>query len=619
MAETHPEKKQCFISHCSDDAGFMRSFSPILTEHFDRAAYDFFNTYQEERSTLAGEGRSGALRQALRESEIMIAVISDSYLRSPICIAEISSFWFADKPVIPIVFDQDGVDFLYELMGEHVIYIQLSNRERSRYSAQKLLSTLKSRGFIPKDRAAAEDAFCQLFLSAQQARPRRPYIGSGDNYKNIDQYCEQYGISLLRNTSLSPSVLTDRLRGAERIFIAATTGSGLINTLSSEFLPDALARGTDLTVLIPNRYSSYVNDVAEIESPDQPSSHMERFAREFDSAVYNLKDCLRRARQRSPDTCGEIYLGCAGNLVRQTVTLAVWPDRLWGWLSVTIPPRRTVDGTPSFEFSAARDEISVGRLILEHVESIRDLAKKRNMLVPLSEAGDFQAFFLENQAAEEYWKKLYAEAKANSLGRAGEAELIEVAAQHPLRPDGRPGAEFARRLDKARELYFKLRETDTPCAIYIPGSVHCYRGKADPCSLSEAGRAYLTAAGIPPEDLLGEAENRRYKGDQGVYNTADECYVASRIFFDGDYRRLHCVCSPNQIMRKKLFYIAFGVIPYYHTVNSDRPAHDDMYELFHSIPGILALDHTWQGSDSVQGKRTREERDPRNQGSPGEK
>ena len=56
--------------------------------------------------------------------------------------------------------------------------------------------------------------------------------------------------------------------------------------------------------------------------------------------------------------------------------------------------------------------------------------------------------------------------------------------------------------------------------------------------------------------------NRRYKGEQGVYNTADECFVASRIFFDGDYRRLHCVCSPNQIQRKKLFYIAFGVIPY---------------------------------------------------------
>ncbi len=70
------------------------------------------------------------------------------------------------------------------------------------------------------------------------------------------------------------------------------------------------------------------------------------------------------------------------------------------------------------------------------------------------------------------------------------------------------------------------------------------------------------------------------------------------------------VYAPESVIRKKIFYIAFGVIPYYHTVSSDVMAHDDIYELFHSIPDILSKDHTWQGEDSINGNKTRRERNP---------
>ena len=54
-------------------------------------------------------------------------------------------------------------------------------------------------------------------------------------------------------------------------------------------------------------------------------------------------------------------------------------------------------------------------------------------------------------------------------------------------------------------------------------------------------------------------------------------------------------------------------IPYFYTVSTDEMAHDDIYEIFHSIPNILLNDHDWQGPDSADGNRTRRERNPKYQ------
>lgn len=215
------------------------------------------------------------------------------------------------------------------------------------------------------------------------------------------------------------------------------------------------------------------------------------------------------------------------------------------------------------------------------------------------------------EEAKQYWEKKNEEAIHNMSVKTGNMELIEVAAQHPLEPDGTPGKEFSKRLDRATELYDKLMAQGCDVRIYIPGSVHCYEGKQDKCSLSASGKKYLMDKGIPEENLIGEGANSKYKGTLGVYNTADECFVASEIFNNGDYRRLHSVCSPNQLMRKKLFYMAFGVIPYFYTVSIDNLAHNDIYEIFNAIPDVLFVDHTWQSEDSENGRRTREERTPR--------
>lgn len=62
----------------------------------------------EKSGVIAGEQLSKGLRNNLSKSELMIAIITDAYERSLKCISEISSFWYCDKPVIPVIFNGDS-------------------------------------------------------------------------------------------------------------------------------------------------------------------------------------------------------------------------------------------------------------------------------------------------------------------------------------------------------------------------------------------------------------------------------------------------------------------------------------------------------------------------------
>ena len=94
------------------------------------------------------------------------------------------------------------------------------------------------------------------------------------------------------------------------------------------------------------------------------------------------------------------------------------------------------------------------------------------------------------------------------------------------------------------------------------GSRHMCDGVVDDVSLSEAGYAYLIELGIPPKaDVIGNEVNIRYKGEDSVYNSSDECYVACRLFDELGYREMRCVCSPAQLLRKALSYVMFGYMP----------------------------------------------------------
>lgn len=210
------------------------------------------------------------------------------------------------------------------------------------------------------------------------------------------------------------------------------------------------------------------------------------------------------------------------------------------------------------------------------------------------------------------WRSLFADARdfMRSRPRTGRT-LIEISAQHPLTTDNQPGHEFSVRLRRGFALHNELQGQGFEVEIYVPGSRHHFEGHDDAVSLSSAGCGFLANLGVPLTSLHGDDLNERYKGDAGVYGSADECFVAARYFADEGFDKLYSVLSPSQMMRKTLHYIAFGVVPLNITAPVDDPYHDYLDELFEAIPTVLAIDNTLQETESSEAHRLRRERKPR--------
>lgn len=210
------------------------------------------------------------------------------------------------------------------------------------------------------------------------------------------------------------------------------------------------------------------------------------------------------------------------------------------------------------------------------------------------------AMKLTHEQAREYWFKKQADAMAFMEKRKNEGKgvLIEVAAQHPLNQDGTPAAEFSARLDEGARQYFLLKEKygeNYPVCFYIPGNVH----GDDKVALSDAGREYLVGKGVCADEIFGLEMGEKYKGGDGVYNSADECFVATSIFRDGNYQDMYVVCSPNQTMRNMLFYIEFGLYPKLFSTPVDKMFHNFIGELLDLVPAVVYEDHSWQSPDSI--------------------
>jgi hypothetical protein len=209
---------------------------------------------------------------------------------------------------------------------------------------------------------------------------------------------------------------------------------------------------------------------------------------------------------------------------------------------------------------------------------------------------------------QDRWRAKYLAARGFMAARAGHPRvLIEVAAQSPLDDGLRPNEEFRVRLDRGQELFRRYREDGQFCEVYVPGSRHAFHGRADRVSLSEAGGAYLAGRGVPSSAIRGDDLNVRYKGDEGVYGPADECFVAASYFRDAEFGTLASVCSPAQMIRKTLHYIEFGVVPLNFTAPVANGFHDYLNELFIQVPQVLGVNARVQG-DSAEARRPRWER-----------
>lgn len=188
------------------------------------------------------------------------------------------------------------------------------------------------------------------------------------------------------------------------------------------------------------------------------------------------------------------------------------------------------------------------------------------------------------------WQKYFVEAKNNTLSikKKYDKILIEIAAQHPLVKGYFPNEEFSKRLLLGYQLYQDLeKENPGNVYFYIPGSLHKYNEKKDKISLAQAGENFLNELGIPRSKIYSDSANAKYTHENGVYNSVDECFVATEIVKNEHFKELHCVCSSGQMMRKVLIYIKLGLVPYMHTVSCDEMYHNYIYEIFNSIPQIL--------------------------------
>lgn len=206
---------------------------------------------------------------------------------------------------------------------------------------------------------------------------------------------------------------------------------------------------------------------------------------------------------------------------------------------------------------------------------------------------------LNKEEAKAYWLDKQAQARKTMAARKDCTAVLIECASKVLKDGLHPDDEFCARLDRTVELYHLLSHENEVVHIYVPGSLHKEDGVTDQCTLSTAGRRYLVERGIPDEVILGDTENEHYKGDEGVLNSADECFVASRIFHEGQYRELHCVCSPIQVTRKWFYYLEFGLVPLIHSVPvADSDVMDIVTEQLRGTENVIYNDHNAQIHDS---------------------
>lgn len=581
-----------FFSHSSADAEIVQAIVDILAR--GNPSIKPFYSSRPETGIAGGEGIMSRINRAMTECALFVPIITENYVRSMYCVYELSVAAFLQEQgkvrIIPLASSQELYGRVSSILQQFdLLYINAPDRKAPRIFCQTFEWVTEDQ--LPEIQQAMDAlAGCPV--------QHKPYVGMpADAYHNIMEYCESYGVRQIKNATLPAQLLKSKVAQAKEVILLSTTGASLVRLLSADAFPAALSKGCKISILVPNQHSQFCADVAEIERPDAVEENLDRLDHEFDSVLSYLNEAWQEARRRCPEEgLGSITCHCSYSLLRQTILLVKnHDDTVWSWISLTMPPKRTVDGTPSLEAEGRLEKGQMVYLLWNHCTEIMALSCRRGACFTIG-SGKEGPFFLEKIHAKAYWEKKYEAARTNMATRAElyEDVLIEIAAQHPLHKRKVPGEEFRRRLDTAMELGAKYEEQGCNVIYYVPGSRHCHNGISDLVSLSKAGCDYLKRKGIPPEQILGEDANAQYKGADGVYNSADECYVASKIFMDGEYERLICVCSPNQVFRKTLFYMEFGVLPQCYSVPADNMFHSALGEIFDCIPGVLYDDHSWQ-------------------------
>ena len=662
------ERKRIFISHASKDfdaTGMKDNLCDSLRKKYDVVC----STEKGMQGFLHDE-----INKEIARCDVFFALITENYVRSPHCLYELSVARYAyfqkyknshvnseasenskslvdtklirrsklpKRGVFVVVTANDDVKKRVEdfLMADLVTKDLKGGRNMKR-SVTSLINELKLNDLPDSDKDDIRKKITTFLEKvSKQTFSDQPYVGMPEYvYEDLLSFCENENIIRFGYGSVyKPKEINDKCRLARTIFIVSTTGASLTKILKEDALKDALLNGATINIIIPDRGSLFCTDVAKAECCRDGYSEVikelnkRRIESEFEATFQYLNEayCLAENERgkKKHKNIGTLTVYCSRTLLRQTIFLAVSEDdKTWGWLNMTMPPLRTAE-TLSFAISDKNADEGLAKDIINHCECLIKMAEDHHasqvingstMPNPLEKSSQdtspssnssYRDWEVKGKL-ETYWTEKRKAARLFMQERLTNGKiLIEVAAQHPLINGERPNEEFQKRLDTAIRLAQHLGLEHV--WFYVPGSRHIYHGIEDKISLSDAGRKYLMENDIAYDHIYADEANQRYKGQHGVYNSADESYVASCIFKDDDFGRMICVCSPYQTLRKSFYYIEFGLIPECYGVPADQIFHDPVTEFFGSLHFTVYDDHNWQGEQSEPAINSRMERQPK--------
>lgn len=358
--------------------------------------------------------------------------------------------------------------------------------------------------------------------------------------------------------------------------------SGLHFFIDNEkLIKDSLNDGLTMKFLCSNPYSTFLEDIENMEH-----HHKDKDGNYIRSKNKKIKDEVLKIHEMYKDTTLQIKF--YNTEYRIPFTLGYFKDdTIKAWLTVTLPPYISTKnnfilrGFKDLKNTKDDDENFIDMMEV-HFDNVWEHGSYNYDEIMVNENN---SVILNNYKK---WKEQNEIAKNNMKVPSKKSSLlIEVAAQHPLINGKFPNDEFKARLDASLNIYKDKINDYAKISFYIPGSRHTYEGIEDQVSLSKAGKTYLMKQGISENKIYSDEANNKYTDNQGVYNSIDECMVASKIYNDNHFSDMYCVCSPAQLHRKALAYIKFGIIPKMYSVPLESLYHDYVEEIYKYIPSLI--------------------------------
>jgi hypothetical protein len=241
-----PERTRVFISHAAADKDLAAAFVTLLKEIGVRGA-DIFCTSLAGHKVPAGKDFKLYIRDQLRESDLVVALISKSYLDSSFCLCEVGAVWilthehFFPYVVHPATFsDFDGAlhgtqglkideasdlselrDALRERLGDQACNTPMWDSSRDDF-LKKLLQIIAKLPDVERVKKVEFDR-----VSKELAEYKDAYNTLQGKYKNLGAEFEQ--VKLLKDAAAWREISSQYKSEEENLIAAIETASSFVS------------------------------------------------------------------------------------------------------------------------------------------------------------------------------------------------------------------------------------------------------------------------------------------------------------------------------------------------------------------------------------------------------